>query len=157
MEFKIIDVSTSDKELEVILAYDEVKDDINKEVQKQSKKIQMPGFRKGKVPVSMLKKMYGDALEYEAAEKVANSQKNHNKGCWPTKKTQEIQKPLFDCLAKDTGYVKQGQNKKTAQKQKANGNNLFNHFLVKSNFRTAFIFSFKKRQWPSTYILYQNK
>lgn len=74
MEFKINDLSTSEKEVEIILSYSEVKDDINKEVLKQTKKIQMPGFRKGKVPIHMLKKMYGDALEYEAAEKVANGE-----------------------------------------------------------------------------------
>ena len=74
MEYKINDLSVSEKEVEVTFNYDEIKADIETEVKKQTKKIQLPGFRKGKVPVSILKKMYGDALEYEASEKVANSQ-----------------------------------------------------------------------------------
>ncbi len=73
MEFKINEISLTEKEVEVTLAYDEIKDKIDSEVKKRSKNIQVPGFRKGKVPVNMLKKMYGDALEYEASEKVANS------------------------------------------------------------------------------------
>lgn len=74
MEVKINDLSSSEKEMEVSLTYDEVKDDIKKEVLKQTKSIQMPGFRKGKVPLHLVKKMYGDALEYEASEKAANTQ-----------------------------------------------------------------------------------
>lgn len=74
MEYKINELSLSEKEIEVTLAYDDIKNDIESEVKKQSKNIQLPGFRKGKVPVSVLKKMYGDALEYEASEKVANNQ-----------------------------------------------------------------------------------
>ena len=73
MEYKINDLTDSQREVEVTLPYDEIKKDIETEVQKQTKNIQMPGFRKGKVPVHMLKKMYGDALEYDASEKVANS------------------------------------------------------------------------------------
>lgn len=73
MEFKINDLTESEKEVEVTLPYDEIKKEIETEVLKQTKKIQMPGFRKGKVPLNMVKKMYGDALEYEASEKVANS------------------------------------------------------------------------------------
>ena len=72
MEFKINELSLTEKEVEVTFAYDEIKGNIEGEVKKQSKNIQIPGFRKGKVPVSILKKMYGDALEYEASEKVAN-------------------------------------------------------------------------------------
>jgi trigger factor len=73
LEVKIIDITESEKELEVNFSYDEIKNDIETEVLKQTKNIQLPGFRKGKVPFTMLKKMYGDALEYEASEKVANS------------------------------------------------------------------------------------
>ncbi len=73
MEFKINELSLTENEVEVTFAYDEIKDNIAGEVKKQSKNIQIPGFRKGKVPVSILKKMYGDSLEYEASEKVANS------------------------------------------------------------------------------------
>ena len=73
MEFKINELSLTENEVEVTFAYDEIKDNIDGEVKKQSKKIQIPGFRKGKVPVSILKKMYGDSLEYEASEKVANN------------------------------------------------------------------------------------
>jgi trigger factor len=73
LEYKIIDLTESEKEVEVTLPYDEIKKEIESEVLKQTKKIQMPGFRKGKVPLPMIKKIYGDALEYEASEKVANS------------------------------------------------------------------------------------
>lgn len=55
------------------LTYEEIKPDLEQEVKKQTKAISLPGFRKGKVPVAMLKKMYGDSLEYEASEKVANT------------------------------------------------------------------------------------
>jgi trigger factor len=72
VEFNVVDVSSSEKEIEVKLTYDEIKDDLDKQVKKESKKIQIPGFRKGKVPPNMLRKFYGDALEYEASEKVSN-------------------------------------------------------------------------------------
>lgn len=72
MESKINVINESLNELEVSLEYAEIQSDIEKEVIKQSKKIQIQGFRKGKAPLSILKKMYGDALEHEASEKVSN-------------------------------------------------------------------------------------
>jgi len=71
MEFNVVDLNSSEKEVEIKLQYDEIKKEIEEEVKKQTKKIQIPGFRKGKAPLSMLKKMYGDAFEYEASEKIA--------------------------------------------------------------------------------------
>lgn len=73
MEVKVNELSASENEVEVTMTYEEIKSDIDSEVKQQTKKLQVPGFRKGKVPLSIIKKMYGDALEYEASEKVANS------------------------------------------------------------------------------------
>ena len=73
MEFNVVDISSSEKEIEIKLTYDEIKEDLEKEIKKESKKVQIPGFRKGKVPINMVKKFYGDALDYEASEKVANN------------------------------------------------------------------------------------
>lgn len=87
METKINELSKSEIEIEITYSYDEVKNDLEKEVKKQTQKIQIPGFRKGKVPIAMLKKMYGDALEYEAAEKVANTK------FWEVAKEKEL-KPI---------------------------------------------------------------
>jgi len=97
LEVKINDINTSERELEVTLKYDEIKSDIETEVQKQSKKIQLPGFRKGKVPISVLKKMYGDALEYEASEKVANNR------FWEISKEKEL-KPIGQPFLKDIKF-----------------------------------------------------
>jgi trigger factor len=72
LEFKINDVNTSEKELEVTFTFDEIKKDLESEVQKETKKLQIPGFRKGKVPPALLKKMFGDVLEQDASEKVAS-------------------------------------------------------------------------------------
>ncbi len=73
METKLNDLTTSEKELEVTLSYNEIKDDIDSEVKKKTKNIQLPGFRKGKAPLTIIKKMYGNSLEYEASEKIANT------------------------------------------------------------------------------------
>ncbi len=73
MEYNVVEINSSEKEVEIKLQYEEIKKDIDDEVRKQVKSIQVPGFRKGKVPLPMIKKMYGDALEYEASEKIANS------------------------------------------------------------------------------------
>lgn len=71
MEYNVNEINASEKEVEIKLSYDEIKESIENEVKKQTKNIQVPGFRKGKVPRHILKKMFGDALEYEAADKVA--------------------------------------------------------------------------------------
>jgi trigger factor len=73
LEFKLHEVNTSEQEVEVTYSYDEIKGDIDKEIKQKIKKIQVPGFRKGKAPLNFIKKMYGDALEFEASEKVANN------------------------------------------------------------------------------------
>ncbi len=74
MNFTVNNLSDSEKEINIELAYEEIIDELNIEVKKEAKKIQLPGFRKGKVPANLLKSRFGDALEYEASEKVATSQ-----------------------------------------------------------------------------------
>lgn len=74
MNFTVNNLSDSEKEINIELSYEEIKDELDIEVKKEAKKIQLPGFRKGKVPANLLKSRFGDALEYEASEKVATSQ-----------------------------------------------------------------------------------
>jgi trigger factor len=42
-------------------------------LKEESKKLTIPGFRKGKAPLSLVRKMYGEALFYENLEKIANN------------------------------------------------------------------------------------
>lgn len=72
MENKVNVISESEHEIEVSLTAEEIKTDLDTEVAKKAKNIQIDGFRKGKAPKHVIKKLFGDALEYEAAEKVAN-------------------------------------------------------------------------------------
>ena len=73
LEVLVNKIDESHKEIEFKFSYDEVRDEISKEVKKRIQKLQIPGFRKGKAPINLIKKMVGDALEYEASEKVANT------------------------------------------------------------------------------------
>jgi trigger factor len=97
LEFAINDISQSEKEVEITLTYEEIKDEIDSEVKKQAGKIQLPGFRKGKVPKHILKQRYGDALESEASEKVANSR------FWQLAKEKEL-KPVGQPVMTDLDF-----------------------------------------------------
>ncbi len=60
-------IENSKFELEISVdkaAFDEA---VNKAYQKESKKISVPGFRKGKAPRSIIEKMYGKGVFYETA------------------------------------------------------------------------------------------
>lgn len=71
MESKVNVLGNYEHEVEVTLSYDEIQNDIDEAYKKERKNIEMPGFRKGKVPISMLKKTYGEAIEYKASESIA--------------------------------------------------------------------------------------
>jgi len=72
VDTKVNVLSDIEHELEVTLNYDEITEEINAAYKKEGKSISVPGFRKGKVPMHMLQKLYGEAIEYKAAEDIAN-------------------------------------------------------------------------------------
>lgn len=84
----------------MVYSYDEIKNDIEEEVRKQSKKINIDGFRKGKVPSKIIKQRFGDALEYDASEKIANEK------FWEVikeKKISPINQPILSDLKFEPG------------------------------------------------------
>lgn len=64
-ELKIADKSHA--ELSVVIKKKDVKDRYEKLLTKYSKELQLPGFRKGKVPVNILESKYGDAVKSDLA------------------------------------------------------------------------------------------
>lgn len=71
MDSKVNVLGDYEHEVEVTLEYNEIQKEIEDAYKKERKNIELPGFRKGKVPTSMLKNMYGDAIEYKASEEIA--------------------------------------------------------------------------------------
>ena len=65
-------LSDSMQEVEVNLKYDEILIEINDAYNEERKTISIDGFRKGKAPMGMVKKLYGEAIEFKASEKIAN-------------------------------------------------------------------------------------
>lgn len=72
METNIKELENTKKEFEATLSYDELIPHFDKAIEKFRKKANIPGFRKGKAPLEMIKKMYGDSLEYNALEDITN-------------------------------------------------------------------------------------
>ncbi len=71
MDSKVNVLGDYEHEVEVTLSYDEIQPEINEAYKEERKNIELPGFRKGKVPLGMVKNMYGEAIEYKASESIA--------------------------------------------------------------------------------------
>lgn len=68
METTIKQVSPVEYELEISAAADDLSPQINDALRAQRGQTQMKGFRPGKVPISLVKKMHGKAIAYTVAE-----------------------------------------------------------------------------------------
>lgn len=69
MEFtkEVKDLGNSNVQLDVCIAKSDVKAAYDSTVKKYAKEAQIPGFRKGKVPASVLERRFGESLRMEAA------------------------------------------------------------------------------------------
>ena len=68
MDVNIVDKSNWEKTVEVTVPYVHFKEDFEKAYRDYKKNIKLGGFRKGKVPVSLIKQMFGNEIEAKAAE-----------------------------------------------------------------------------------------
>jgi len=69
MKTELTEVGTLHSRLTITLEQDDYKPTYDKELKKYSKQAQMKGFRKGKVPMSAIKKMYGRGILAEVIDK----------------------------------------------------------------------------------------
>jgi trigger factor len=76
MEIKSNKINSANAEIEAVISMDEVNANIEKIAKQLSKTANVQGFRKGKVPVAIIKKQYGEKLvqdaEAEALREVLN-------------------------------------------------------------------------------------
>jgi trigger factor len=77
LNFNINNVNETEKEVEIKLTPEELIPHFDKAYIEYRKKVEIPGFRKGKVPLGMIKNLYGEAIEFEALEKIANEMFHH--------------------------------------------------------------------------------
>ena len=72
LQKNINNVSDTEQKLEITLSAEEFTPEIDRETESARKDIQIKGFRKGHVPVAMIKKVMGPAIEASVAEKLAS-------------------------------------------------------------------------------------
>lgn len=74
MKVTVNTISETKKELLIEVPADVLKKAVDKETANVRKKVQIPGFRKGKAPLSLINKQYGQQIEATAIEDAINEQ-----------------------------------------------------------------------------------
>ncbi|MBI1802960.1 MAG: trigger factor [Ignavibacteriae bacterium] len=72
MDISITDISDVEKELQIQATAEELAPIFEKVYQKQRAKLEIKGFRKGKAPLDLVKKLHGEAIEYGSLDDVAS-------------------------------------------------------------------------------------
>lgn len=72
MEVLINSKSEVSHEIEIIVPNDELQPHFEKAYREEAKNITLPGFRRGKVPLQIIKKRFGKEIEYQVIEKLSN-------------------------------------------------------------------------------------
>lgn len=70
MQFEVINLDGLSRKMKVTVPPDFVRDEFNKRISELAKKANVKGFRKGKVPMSVVKLQYGDAVRQEVIQDI---------------------------------------------------------------------------------------
>ena len=73
MKFKEIINEKLKRKYEFTLKASDLNKEVDQQLEKEQPSIHMKGFRKGKVPISLLKKMHGEALLSEAMKSATDT------------------------------------------------------------------------------------
>lgn len=98
MEFVLESISPTKKKLTISLNSDEVNTALNSVTAQYKKDLSLPGFRKGKVPDSIVFKKFSEEITNKATE---DTLKTHVKAILQ----KEGVKPLFNLLTEDTDFI----------------------------------------------------
>jgi len=72
LEVLINSKSNVEHEIEINVPAEELQPHFDKAYHDEGKKLSMPGFRPGKIPPAIVKKRFGEAIEYQVIEKLAD-------------------------------------------------------------------------------------
>ena len=72
MESVIQDISEVEKEIRIKITAGELDPHFEKAYRRFQPKLQLKGFRKGKVPLDLVKKMYGEQIEHDSLDLIAS-------------------------------------------------------------------------------------
>ena len=98
MKFKEINKEKLKRKYEFTLKASDLNKEVDQQLEKEQPSIQMKGFRKGKVPVSLLKKMHGEALLSEAMKSATDTAvKKH----FDKEKDKPAYEPKIELINKD--------------------------------------------------------
>lgn len=72
MDVTITPLSEVEQEAEITLSVEDLQPQFEEAYKKFRPKVELKGFRKGKVPIEMVKKMYGEAIEQDFLDTIAS-------------------------------------------------------------------------------------
>ncbi len=72
MDVSITDLSAVDKEVSILATVQDLAPHFDQAYQKHRATIELKGFRKGKAPLELIKKLYGESIEYDSLNDIAN-------------------------------------------------------------------------------------
>jgi trigger factor len=72
VDISIENLSEVEQEIAITLPQEELQPHFDRAYERYRPKAEVKGFRKGKVPLPMIRKLYGEAIEYDSLDTVAN-------------------------------------------------------------------------------------
>jgi len=105
MELKATQIDTANISIEAHISNDDIQNRLEKIAKELSKTTNLPGFRKGKVPVKAIKKYYGSRLVEDAEAEVLRDVLNRGLEELKVESSQVITEPVFSKFEKHSNGI----------------------------------------------------